>query len=684
MHNMKRFWTLLIGLLLVAIANAQNNKVLLNGREYYMHIIRQGETLSAISRQYEVPVDTLIADNPQAAYVIHPNQYIKVRVKQEPVVSSSYIYHKVEKGDTPYNLSKRYGCSVAELYELNPGSELGIRIGDRLRFCTQEVAENNEQKTVAQEQVIDDNSFILHVVKKQETLFGISRQYHVSVEEIEELNQEIKTRAIQIGESLKIPAKEAVAAIDEEECDWHKVATQETIYGIARKYNISDKQILKLNPDLKKRGLQDGEIIRIPKGSSMVLSETEKIAKVDSSVIKQKEQEQLRIIDYSANKQEMVDFMNAQIDTEKSYNVAFFLPLYLNMCDTIGWGDGSGKIYGKSKMFVDFYIGAMMALQDLKSKGMSFNVKVIDTRGDSTYVANYLKTTDLSNFDLFIGPAFSGELSVVGDYAWEHQINIVSPLSVKNDFITHNPYAFQVSPSFDIQMKYVAEFLTQVDSKNYIVIHNGNSQEQDYISEFKRQLYSTISSENLDQVRYHEYYYFNANGDLLNSAFVKGKENIVIIPSTDRSFVTDVIGKINGYSYEYDITVFGQSRWEMFESIDIDNLFNTNMHFLSNSYINYTEPQIIEFVSQFRNMFKLEPSKTAFQAYDITTYFCSALNKYGKDFRRAIMFHKVPLLQTSLNFMPTTDQGGYQNTAIFIVNYAKDYQIKKVATYPEN
>ena len=68
-----------------------NNKISLNGKEYYMHIVRKGETLSAISRAYEIPVDTIIADNPQLTYQIYPDQYIKVRIKQEPAILLSIV-----------------------------------------------------------------------------------------------------------------------------------------------------------------------------------------------------------------------------------------------------------------------------------------------------------------------------------------------------------------------------------------------------------------------------------------------------------------------------------------------------------------------------------------------------------------------------------------------------------------
>ena len=655
-----------------------NNKVSINGREYYLHIVRKGETLSAISRAYEVPVDTIIADNPQLTYQIHPDQYINIRIKKEEKQPENYNYHIITKGDTPYNIAKRYGISIDELYRNNPGAELGIKIGDRLKIKadnkTEKEAEVSEQQ---------DTTFMLHKVKKQETLYGIARMYQTTPAEIETLNPDIAGRSIQVDEMLKVPIKKEVAEeVIEGDFDFHKVEKQETLYGIARTYQINEKTLLKINPSLKKRDLQEGELIRIPKGAAKAVVKEEPVVEEKPAEPTISAEEQKRIDAYEADNRIMHTVQDAQFDKSKTYKVALFLPLYLSLNDTTGWGTHSGKVYAKSKNYIEFYAGSMLAINELRKQGLSFDVEVVDTKGDSLYISNYMRNHDMSGYDMFIGPAFSGELQVVGDYAWEHQINIVSPLSVKSTFIDHNPYAFQVCPTLDIQMKYMAEFLNQVDTKNFIVIHNGDAQEQDFISEFKRQLYSSIHSDNFDQVRYNEYYYYTC-GDILNSAFIKGKDNIVIIPSTDRAFVTDVMGKLNGYSYEYKVTLFGQPRWERFESIDIDYFHNTNTHYLSNSFIDYSKPEIIDFVRNYRNLLNVEPDRMAFQGYDITMFFCTALNKFGHDFRRFIMYHTAPLLQTEFNFVPYSDQGGYQNTSVYILDYAKDYTIKKIATYPE-
>ena len=177
-------------------------------------------------------------------------------------------------------------------------------------------------------------------------------------------------------------------------------------------------------------------------------------------------------------------------------------------------------------------------------------------------------------------------------------------------------------------------------------------------------------------------FYYDAQDSVLKEVFTPGIKNIVIVPSGDQAFVTDVMGKLNGYSYEYDITVFGQPRWLRFDNIELENFHNTNTHVFSNSFIDYSKPEVIDFVEQYRHYYKGEPDKYSFQAYDITKFFCLALNRYGRDFRKCQHSLNIPLLQTNFHFVPVSDQGGYQNTAIYMLEFTKDFKLVNVASFP--
>lgn len=674
-----------------------NNIVMLGGKSYYIHIVRKGETLFSISQAYEVPVDTIKKDNMHLTDEIGINQFLKIRINESKNKNTEqkFIYHKVVKGDTPTNLALRYKSNVDDIYKFNPNARLGIFVDEIIKIPY------TEEKAII-DTVIDEkkpDAFIIHIVEKKQTIYGLAILYKTSKDAIEKLNPQIADGRINPGDKIKIPVTQE-NMFNLPSFYLYQVQPKETEYGITHKYNLRNKDLKKLNPILKERGLQVDEWIRIPKNeiSDTVFAKMKPQEKIYEKPAKDT---------YSTWQSDLIipGCQDKKLDTTSTYKVAFFMPFYLNINDTLGKfvdvhtvdedgveiietlpreGKIKDKIYPRSLPFIEFYQGALLAINDLKENGISFEIHIFDTQNDSLHTKHLLEThQDLQNFDLFIGPMYGDILKIVGDFAWENQINIVSPLSQKYQFIDHNPYAFQVSPPFDVQMHHASDFLNQFEIKNYIVIHDGNNVEQDYIALFKKQLFAQMTANNFNQIKYNEVFYYDAQDSVLKEVFTPDIENIVIVPSSNQAFVTDVMGKLNGYSYQYNITTFGQPRWMRFDNIELENFHHTKTHLFSNSFINYHDSATISFVRKFRTNFSTEPKKISFQGYDITRYFLLALNKYGKDFRKCIHMHKPGLLQTQFNFVPYSEQGGYQNTAIFILEYSKDYKLHKIASYPK-
>jgi LysM repeat protein len=677
--------------------NRSNYKVSLGGKPYYIHIVRSGESLYAISKAYEVPLDTIRKDNLHLGDTLKLNQYIKIRIQNiEAPKTVQYIYHTVEKGDTPYNLAIKYNITIDQLYLDNPSAKLSIRLGDTLKIPVQST--NNSSKNIVSTEplkIAKDTSFVIHKAEKKQTLPEIAQLYRTTPDAIIAENSVLKEKPLQVGQTIKVKVP-ANFQENNQNYFYHQVKKSETIYGIEHLYDIKEKNLYKLNPSLEDRMLQVGELIKIPKNAQTDSLYTNSQAQIEN---------ELKRDQFATFKDSLIiaPCKNPGVDKKTVYKIALFLPLYLNVNDTIGkyleiiTKDAQGnetisivpksgkiedKVYPRSKIFIEFYQGALLALYDLKKMGINLDVRVIDTRNDSAYMVELMNKEKLDDYNLFIGPVFTEILNIVGDYAWEHHINIVSPLSVRSDFIEHNPYAFQVTPPFDVQMQYTADFLNEQDTKNFIVIHDGNNEDQEYITVFKKQLFAQMNKDNLGQLKYNEVYYYDAQDSILKDVFTPGIKNIVVVPSDNQAFVTDVMGKLNGYSYEYDITVIGQPKWLRFDNIETEHFYNTNTHILSNSYIDYQIPSVTDFVGKYRAYFKGEPDKYAFQGYDITKFFCIALNTYGKDFRKCQHSLNVDLLQTKMHFVPISNQGGYQNTAIYLLEFTKDYRLIKSESYP--
>ena len=100
-----------------------------------------------------------------------------------------FIVHEIEEKETVYALSRRYNVSVDQIYQHNPGADQGVGIGQRLYVPWRK----------PEAQTWD----VVHVVKEEETLYAISRQYKVSYEEIKQLNG-LSDNNVSVGDRLKI------------------------------------------------------------------------------------------------------------------------------------------------------------------------------------------------------------------------------------------------------------------------------------------------------------------------------------------------------------------------------------------------------------------------------------------------------------------------------------------------
>jgi LysM repeat protein len=100
-----------------------------------VHIVKAGENLFSISRLYGVTVDELCNMNGiNKNSPLSINQSLKiVEFSKNSSNFTSASLHIVKKGDTLYNISKRYGISVERLKELNNLTDNIISINQRLR-----------------------------------------------------------------------------------------------------------------------------------------------------------------------------------------------------------------------------------------------------------------------------------------------------------------------------------------------------------------------------------------------------------------------------------------------------------------------------------------------------------------------------------------------------------------------
>ncbi|MFF2020141.1 LysM peptidoglycan-binding domain-containing protein [Paenibacillus sp. NPDC058177] len=90
-----------------------------------IHIVKQGDTLYALSQKYGVPLEKIIEANPQLSNpdVLSVGEKVKIPSSgPSPVPGNSDLYYKhtVKQGDTLWKLSKAWGVPLKDVVDANP------------------------------------------------------------------------------------------------------------------------------------------------------------------------------------------------------------------------------------------------------------------------------------------------------------------------------------------------------------------------------------------------------------------------------------------------------------------------------------------------------------------------------------------------------------------------------------
>ncbi|WP_035648894.1 LysM peptidoglycan-binding domain-containing protein [Flavobacterium sp. ASV13] len=167
----------------------------------------------------------------------------------------SFIEHKIQKGETAYFIAQKYKVSVDEIYKFNPESQNGIKDNQIIKI------------PVHSSEKIKSDQQITHIVGEKETLYGLSKKYKVSQEALQEANKEILAGGLQVGQELIIPQNASNLSKTENTNTSkasHLVVAKESLFSIARQYNVSVQDLENENKELLQNGLQIGQTISIP------------------------------------------------------------------------------------------------------------------------------------------------------------------------------------------------------------------------------------------------------------------------------------------------------------------------------------------------------------------------------------------------------------------------------------
>jgi LysM repeat protein len=616
--------------------------------------------------------------------------------------------HTVQPKENPYAISKKYGISIDELYKLNPQVKEGkLNIGDVLV-----ISKKNDEKPKTTEKPVSSGSGNLSkiVLQPKQTIYGITKQYHISETDLRKLNPELDSH-LRIGDEVTLPSDnvkkyadknafnrnfavpqevkpaESVAVsipVETPKADegTYVIQAKDNYYKITKNFGISQKDLFALNPGLEEKGLQPGDVIKVKKSGNVSDSNVKDTVSWQEDNKNTKQEVQVQEDEYQTytvqdgdtvfgilNKfgitlDQLIAFNPKITDGLKTgmvIKVKKLEPAYvkkndgaLNVILMLPFGFDAGESKYRS-MAADFLTGAKLAIERSAAGGQKLDVKVVDAGSESSF-KNSLTQINPNNTDLIIGPFFKSSVLDVLDYVKTKKIPVVAPFANSPELESFNNLVI-VETDEEILADKIAKEVAQAysDEKIYVVA----DQDKTYANYIKDNLAKQIKNPNIIIVNSPDEIKLDNNMMTGQSAPI-----MAVLASDNDSVGKDFAKKMIELSAETSgVKSFSMYYNPIFESNE-EALRKASLVYLMDRKINTDGSFEKEILASYKKQYCKTPSKYAVIGFDVVNDILSRENSKGE------LFKQITKSQTQLatKFEYVKSKGGaYVNTGCRVV-----------------
>ena len=570
---------------------------------------------------------------------------------------ANLVSHTVVQGQTLYSISKLYNTTVDEIIKFNPSSAEKLSIGQKLIIPSNSAQKENSGKT--------------HTIQQGETLYRLSKMYDVTTDEICAANPGLSINNFRTGEVIVIPTKGEVSksnvkatapqAKNEEKkitiTGIHTVQRKESIESICELYGITEQELINANPELKEKKLKRKMELRIPAPQA-------------------KEKPVIKIETVHEQKQEIVKAVSKGINDDKELNVAVVLSFLL---DTYAPKE-------QSRM-VEYYQGFLMAVEQLKREGYSFNISTYDAGQKEKSLDSLLSSSAFDNVEMIFGASYPKHNKELAKFAKEREIPLIIPFSSKKDEAVNNPTVYVANgiQSF-ILPQISSRFIKTFPNANVLFIEDtieGNKKE------FIKSLTTELKKDSIPFATMPMELLSNEDSVLLalSRVYQEDKEFVVIPTSSSATTLNTLLPSLlHAKSIDsLDVAkfkLFGYPEWQIHANDTRELMYEVDTYIYATFYSHYSLPRVAEFQEDFirwynRSIQNIYP-RYGMLGYDTGYFFLLAGSLYGNQMHEKINQTPFNPVQSDFKFERISEKDGFINKKFFFIHFCPEYWIEKM------
>ena len=527
---------------------------------------------------------------------------------------------------------------------------------------------------------INGVEYYIHTVQKGQTYYGISKIYNTHVDTIINHNSHIPG-SLQIGADVRIPTGKIETKIIEDSGTkiietnnhitsiWHTVENGETLYSISLKYKTTVAKIKDFN-----QGISDiispGQKIEIPiEKDTIIKDENDKNSGLNKTDIEDKNSSTKTEKTAETTDIKSITYRNK---IKNEINIALFAPLYASENSKIDLSKiklPSDISSIQSFRFIQFYLGFKQALKQFENRDTKINLYVYDVSDGISATKRILNKPEMKEMHLIVGPLFTKAFVEVQEWAENNEIFIVNPFSYQSEIVKNNKHSIKLTANNRDKYCQISKMIeSSFEEANIIILQGRRSDSLD-----ANIIHSELKN-NCINCTYKKLVYNESGIKGIRDSYVKDKPNLVISLLQGEANITNYVRRL--YEQKLDsIYLFCPMEWLSYDNIEIEYLEYLRTYFFTDYYVDYRREEVKNFVNQFVEDYKTEPSleNYAFQGYDIANHFVGSMVEHKNDWISNINYDSTPL-SLRLGFKQALQGNGLENSKIHIVRLC-NYQL---------
>lgn len=561
------------------------------------HRVRKKETLYGIAKRFNISEEDIKKYNPEL-YSAQLKKKMTLKIPQyrrsESALTdnaNSFETYTVAPKETRWSIAHKYGITVDSLLALNPELSKAnnyLASGQELKLpkLPGSTVENQETQL-----------FLSYTVPPKMNFFQLKQKFGVEPDEIVRLNPEITARGgLKEGMVIRIPQKKLDAGeVNTANYNFYEVKPKQTTFSLTRKFGISYKELLDLNPDLSD-GLKAGMVLKLPKNQ-------EGNFEVRNSLV--------------------LDKINLQdsIDSKNRPKLVFMLPFRLdrlNLSDKVEVANTIDK-RNSLKYSLGLYSGALVAIDSIADLGISVDVKTYDNRLNLARTKEILQSENLRSVSAIVGPLDVASLKETAVRASAAQVPVIAPIPAESDLSLSNVFYSYTPPKVlrDHMLDYMSE---KYENQNIIIIaDSANTKVRDSIvRRFPNAKIAKVVEEeknigvNIDRLRQ------LVSDEVENWVFLETKNYKLVssVTSILNSFQNALLNPENTNREKVKLILFTTNKNSAFDNDVISNTHLSKIRFTYPSV--YKLPENNSFSRRYEERFGSVPDRYAVRGFDLT------------------------------------------------------------------